>query len=448
MNPVSTVQLGIFRFFFGIILIFQFLNMKNNVVEFFRINKFQLTYDFFHFVKPLPDPYLSILFYALAGFSLLFSLGILYRISVWIITIGFLYVFLLEHVFYNNHYYLMILMLFIMCIGKEPKWGSLTFKPKLGLDFVDYKTPRWNLLLLQYMLFILYFCGGLAKINQEWMFYAQPIMSWLPDMLGENTVANMPVSMQTIIAYFITYTGLFIDLLAGFLLLSKKTFKYIAVVLIAFHTSNLFFFDIGMFPYFGIISIVLFLPTAYLKNWKFIIEEQLENDHLGMLSLTRRKLITSFVVGWMVLHLALPFRGHFIRDWRMWHEIGWKFSWTMKLRTKETSIGIKVKFENDPEDYYIAMTEMLTTKQGRLVAYKPLLLVQFAHKLENYYEEMFPEKGEVKIYAEVSIKLHEHPYQPLVNPKQDLTQIAVKNKIFGFNKMEWVYFYDPYYQPK
>ncbi len=353
MHPVSSVQLGIFRIFFGIILSIQFLNLRNNVVEFFSINKFQLTYDFFHFIKPLPNPYLSILFYILAGFSILLSLGVFYRISVIIVTIGLLYVFLLEHIFYNNHYYLMILMLFILCISKKSEFGSITFRDKLGLELQDIKVPRWNLLLQQYMLFILYFCGGVAKINQEWLFYAQPVLSWLPDMLGEERVAILSIEKQQIIAYFLTYSGLLIDLFAGFLLLNKRTFKFIAIVLILFHISNLFLFDIGMFPYFGIASLILFVPTSYFNNWKIVKNEIDDKDTSGLLSLTKRNTITFFVVSWMVIHLILPFRGYLIRDWRMWHEIGWKFSWTMKLRTKETAIALKVKFEHDSDVYFV-----------------------------------------------------------------------------------------------
>lgn len=435
-KQVPGYQLALFRICFGVILFFQFLDFKDMTTSFFAVAKIQLTYDFFHFVKPLPAPYLEYLYYVLMGFSVLFTLGIFYRVSAFVLFVGFSYTFLLDHTFYNNHFYLFIIMILLMMFTHADRWLSLKLTPKPKLLMEPISVPYWQVLMLQLQLFIMYFYGGIAKLNQEWLFYAQPVQAWLPDMLSADLYASLTTDQLIILAYFISYSGLLIDLLAGFMLLNKRTFPFIAVVLFIFHFSNSLLFNIGLFPWFGIVSLVLFVPQCYIE--KFTDQITRENTHA-----VRSNLVIAMLALWFGFQFLFPLRHHAMPGWVFWGERGYKFSWFMKLRTKEPSLSIKVNFDNNPQNYYVQINEWLTKKQARSISYKPLLLAQFAQKLAIELKDEY--QYDIRIYGMVHSSLHDHPAQHMIDTTADLTKVDALND-FYFKKLDWTIPFDPYAQ--
>lgn len=435
-KQVPGYQLALLRICFGVILFFQFLDFKSMTTSFFAAAKMQLTYDFFHFVKPLPMPYLEWLYYVLMGFSVLFTLGMFYRVSAFVLFLGFSYTFLLDQTFYNNHFYLFIIMIFLMMFTQADKYLSVKLTPKPKVLIEPNTVPNWQMLMLQLQLFIMYFYGGIAKLNQEWLFYAQPVKAWLPDMLGTDLYNSLSVDEVTLLAYFISYSGLFIDLLAGFLLLNKRTFPFMALVLFLFHLSNSFLFNIGLFPWFGMVSLVLFVPISYIKK----LTQQVPTESS---STTRPRLVVAMLALWFSFQFLFPLRHHVMPGWVFWGERGYKFSWFMKLRTKEPSISIKVNFDNNPQDYYVQINEWLTKKQGRAISYKPLLLAQFAQKLAVELKDEY--QHDIRIYGMVYSSLHDHPAQHMIDTTVDLTKVDALND-FYFKKLDWTLPFDPYAQ--
>ena len=91
--------------------------------------------------------------------------------------LSFTYIELIDKTTYLNHYYFISIISFI-----------LIFVPancRLSLDSFFKKTsyisiPRWSIDIIKYMLFVVYFCAGIAKINSDWLIEAQPLKTWLP----------------------------------------------------------------------------------------------------------------------------------------------------------------------------------------------------------------------------------------------------------------------------
>lgn len=435
-KQVPGYQLAVFRICFGIILFLQFLDFKSMTTSFFAGAKMQLTYDFFHFVKPLPLPYLEYLYYALMLFSVLFTLGMFYRVSAFILFIGFSYTFLLDQTFYNNHFYLFIIVTLLMMFTSADKFLSVKLTPKPKLLTQPNTVPNWQMLMLQMQLFIMYFYGGIAKLNQEWLFYAQPVKAWLPDMLGAELYSSFTTDQLTVLAYFISYSGLLIDLAAGFLLMNRRTFPFMALVLFLFHLSNSFLFNIGLFPYFGMLSLILFVPENYLQKL-------VKLPTINQVKPQMPKLTVALLAVWFTFQFLFPLRHHIIPGWVFWGERGYKFSWFMKLRTKEPSISIKVNFDNNPQDYYVQINEWLTKKQGRAISYKPLLLAQFAQKLAIELKDEY--QHDIRIYGMVYSSLHDHPAQHMIDTTVDLTKVDAMND-FYLQPLDWTIPFDAYAQ--
>ena len=69
-------------------------------------------------------------------------------------------------------------------------------------------------------IFIVYFYGGIAKINPDWL-RGEPMRHWLQNSSDFPVVG--PFLTTELAAYLFSYGGLLFDLLIGFILLSSKT---------------------------------------------------------------------------------------------------------------------------------------------------------------------------------------------------------------------------------
>ena len=430
-KPVHSAPLGIFRWVFGCVMAFQFYVWYHEVPRFVENIKIRFTYDFFHWVDPLPPQHMSLFLLAMTIVSLLFAFGWLYRFLSVILFAGTLYVFLLEQTLYNNHYYLEILIAFLMIFINANSFAVLGKKEKV--PFV----PNWQMILLQFQFFVVYFYGGIAKINPEWLFDAQPVKEWLPEMLP-TLYPSLGQFQIKFIAYSIAYFGLVFDLVIGFLLLFAATRKWALLLLLLFHVSNSLMFTIGVFPWFALGATVLFFPTAEIpfigKRSKWVIPDL-------SFSRAKRTAVLLFLSCWVLIQCLVPLRHWLIPGWVLWDERGYKFSWFMKLRAKTPLAAIRIKFEGDVKDYYIEPEFYISKKQAQSSVYKPLEMVQFAHKIEDYIHGLGEER-DVKIYAELYCQLHEHPMQLIIDPEYDLTQIAYKNQIY-FGQYPWIKEFDP-----
>src|SRR5688572_13884512 len=93
-SGVDSSILGYFRIVFGLVMLVEYITLKNYFVGKLAIQKYFFTYDGFDWVKLLPPDQLNILFIALQISAVLFTLGILYRLNSVIQFLGWTYLFL------------------------------------------------------------------------------------------------------------------------------------------------------------------------------------------------------------------------------------------------------------------------------------------------------------------------------------------------------------------
>lgn len=437
-TPVPSVTLALLRIGFGLIICWQFLLFKQIFDDYIPNTEFNITYPYLSFIRPLGEPWfsLSFIFFMLA--SLLFAAGYRVRITGALILIGCFYYFHIDETIYNNHYYLYILISFIFLFTASD--SSL----KLGKSNL-LPVPRWQVFLLQFQLLVLYFFGGVAKLNSEWLLQAEPVRTWLPDMLGPTVFGWLSDQQRLVAAYSIAYSGLMLDLCAGFLLFSSRTRRFIIPVLLLFHASNAIFFNIGTFPFFGMLSIVIFLDPqkvlAKLNDWKLVTIAKKQTAPL-MATSTRDKWVICFVVTYMFVQVVLPLRHFAIPGNVLWDERAYKFSWFMKLRSKDSIVALKVKIDGDPLDYFIDLNDYkLTKKQFKYIFTKPLVAVTFAKQLEQRIKDNNKIAEDIKIYPEFYIKLNAYNYQLLMDTGIDLT--SINQPLIDVNDYPWIMKFNP-----
>ena len=235
-KEVNAASLAVFRIGFGVICFVETIrlaseldgNSINDIVRFELLFKYQ----FFHWVELLPTPYLWAIIWAMKIAAILIVVGFLYRLSVFIYLLGYLYFFLVEMSHFNNHYYLFLLLLGFMLVNNANNQFSIDRYFRTNSSIY---VKNWQLLLFKFQVVWVYFCAGLVKLNYDWL------SGWTmrTALFNGKDYSNEAGFFQSeFMVYFYTWTGLTFDLFIGFLLLYKKTRVTAVVFLVVFHLIN------------------------------------------------------------------------------------------------------------------------------------------------------------------------------------------------------------------
>ena len=245
-SPVDIGFLVCFRIFFGGVMVYQVGSQwADGWIDFFYVQPvFHFTYPGFGWVLPWSGSamHAHFLIMGVAAAAILF--GLFYRLSAFVFWFTFTHTFLIEKALYQNHYYLLCLISFLLIFLPAHTALSLDVlrRPSLRCQV----TPIWTLwLLLNPQIAIPYFFGGVAKINSDWL-QGMPLRLWLGRHTGFPAVAQL-LSEDTV-AYLFSYGGLCFDLLIVPCLLWERTRRIAFLLSVLFHLTNAALFDIGIFP--------------------------------------------------------------------------------------------------------------------------------------------------------------------------------------------------------
>ncbi len=400
-REISSAWLGVLRIGFGGVMLYEALWLlgwtPNSPFAFgqspYAADAFSWTFRYpgFDWAVPLSQPMTSALLMTLALASVLVVCGLFYRAAMATIFVTFSYINLVDTTHYLNHFYLASVIAFLMIWLPADRGYTI----RLRRSPRELRgVPRWTLLLMRSQVFLVYFFAGLAKINADWL-AGEPLRRWLPHpstasglepMLGAQTVQ----SLRAVIAsesgvMFFSYAGLVFDLMIGFLLCWRRTRLIAFGLVLCFHGSNFFLFDIGAFPVFAVILTTVFFDPDWprrLAGWFTArhappaVERQVSsNDPISF----SQKWIVVALVGWLSLQLWLPLRHYCIPGNVSWTEEGHRFSWRMKLRDKEAGrMLIELKAEQrQPVDWRYHHVDARSVDWSQLpalvVIHEPLL---------------------------------------------------------------------------
>jgi len=264
-TPVDGASLAVFRISFGGVMAWHIAKHfwpkeNSNLIHALYVDPaWNFPYYGFEWVRPLPEPWMSVLF-AAAGIAALFvMLGFYYRASAAALFLSYLYIFLCEKSKYNNHYYLMCLLAFLLI------WMPACARFSLAPAEDREKTiPFWPVFLLRFQIFVMYFYGGIAKLSADWL-TGKPVWAKaqkLHTFLSQHLPLPGLVSVEHV-SLFIAYGGLFFDLFIGFLLLWKRTRLFGMLLVLVFHLNNQFMFTIGVFPLMAFMATLIFFEADW-----------------------------------------------------------------------------------------------------------------------------------------------------------------------------------------
>jgi len=435
-RPVHIGSLVFFRIVFGVLAfadivgVFSYYHLYKNV---FDAAGFHFHYFGFEWLNPLPEPFMSLFFISMMIAAISIVLGKWYHWSTTWFAFGFTWLFLLEKTQYLNHGYLFCWLSFVMIFLPAQRWFSLDAKNDPSIRTTEI--PLWSLAILPLLMGMVYFFGGIAKINPDWL-QAMPIKLWLRAKADYWLIG--PLISKEPVAWFMAYGGLILDLTAAFFMLGKKTRKYTFAAVVFFHFTNLLIFNIGIFPWLSVALTALFFPADFpltiIERFKagnsafsrFITKniilkfKTVPPDHNAQLWQTSprwKPIIVAILLIILVVHIILPLRHHLFEGNVAWTEEGHRYAWRMMLRSKRGNGTFKVVDALTGKAEEVSPKDYLTKRQNRNIYTHPDMIWEFAQFLEKEYRA----KGwEPRVYADIFCRANGSNYFRFVDKQVDL----------------------------
>ncbi|MEZ4827359.1 MAG: HTTM domain-containing protein [Bacteroidia bacterium] len=417
-RPVSAHGLGIFRISFGAIMLWEMLYfVKLDFVPVFLTEpELLFHYDLLHWLNPLPAPLMWLLIVALIVCCGLIVLGKWYRPAMIVFAVGFTYIFFIDKAYYNNHLYLICLLSWWMIFIDADK--ALKIFPGKAAD-PDPVIPAWMYHILQAHLVIVYFFGGIAKINPDWLVRHEPVMTmlnkgfYMKDLLGE-----------TVTVYILTYGGMIFDLTIGFLLLYRRTLWLGVAGALFFNLSNASLFDdINIFPYFMVMATVLFLDPAWVKEKLKLKKVATKNKNSAKTVFQPSRRLVWIIGIYLFIHILMPFR-HFLYPGNTdWTSQAQRFSWRMKVQTRKTEkLEFQVLDYSQKTIYPVDLNAYkLNRDQITLLSLDPAAVWDLCQFLEKRGKERL-RSSKVGVNANIRISMNNRPVQHMVDPALDMAE--------------------------
>jgi hypothetical protein len=412
---VDNSPLVVFRVFFGLLIALEAWGAIATgwVRRAFIEPEFTFHFIGFNFLQPLPGNGMYYYFAFMGSLGILIMLGYKYRLAIVGYATLWTSVYLMQKTSYNNHYYLLMLLLWIMCFLPAAKNFSLDAKRNPSIK--KNSMPNWVNIFIILQLWMVYTYASVAKLYPDWLNgRALEIL-----MLGKKDFWLIGEGLQSHTVHLvIAYVGILFDGLVVPALLWKRTRKYALLFSIIFHIANSIIFHIGIFPFLSLAFILFFYPpqtvhSVFLKKWKTFYQGDEREKKVSKWGFALAGI-------YLLFQLILPLRHWFIKDNVLWTEEGHRLSWRMMLRTKGGYINFMAEDKNTGERFRIPHKQYLSIKQQRTMPSKPDMIWQMAQFLKREYQE----KGkDISIYANGAIYINGGFYQPFIDAQVDLTQV-------------------------
>ncbi|WP_418638585.1 HTTM domain-containing protein [Winogradskyella sp.] len=409
---IDNSGLIIFRVIFGLLCFLEAVGaiftgwIQRTLIE----PEFTFSFIGFEWLQPLPGNWMYFYYLVMGVFGLFIMLGFKYRFSMVMFALMWTATYLMQKSSYNNHYYLLVLLSFLMVFLPANRYASLDVKLKPSLKSISM--PSWCKWIFVLQLFILYSYASAAKLYSDWLDAS------VIEILMRNK-ANYPIIgellQQNTVHYILAYGGILFDGLIIPLLLFKPTRKYAFFASIFFHLFNSIVFQIGIFPYMSLAFSLFFFDPKAIKN--IFLKKKPFYDANAIIVPKYKPILVSFFSIYFMVQIALPLRHHFFKDDVLWTEEGHRLSWRMMLRAKSGRTTYSVINANTNKAIPIKLDDYLTKKQQRGASSKPDVIWQFAqHLKQDFAKQGIPVKVFVKSYVSVNGK----PSKQLIDPKVDI----------------------------
>jgi vitamin K-dependent gamma-carboxylase len=405
--PIDAASLAAFRILFGGAMLVDMLLYTREKIEYhWLLPKFLFKYYGFEWVQVLPGDGMVYLVWALRVLALLIMAGLFYRPAAILFFCGFTYTFLIDQAEHLNHSYMICLVSFLMIFVPANATFSLDAKRK-GTALRD--VPAWTVGLLRFQIGVVYFFGGIAKLNSDWL-QGEPVRQWLAGRADYPFVGHFFTSDVTV--YFFAYGGLVFDILVAPMLCFRRTRPWILPPLVFFHLTNAWLFDIGIFPWLMLVATTIFFDPDWPRRLFKLPPSGSPHP------VSPRRYVVVLLCIYIAIQVAMPLR-HWLYPGNVnWTEEGHRFSWRMKLRSKFGSAHFFVTDPASRRTWMVDPRQYINPIQAMRMSARPDMVQQMAKFIAREMEKKGYANVEVRVRDMLS--LNGRRPQLLIDPTVDL----------------------------
>ena len=411
--PADIASLAVFRILFGSLMaasMIRFLAL-GWVDDFYVVPTYHFTWELFPWVAPLPGPLMHTIFVVLALLGCGIALGWYYRACAALFFLGFTYVELIDKTTYLNHYYLVTLLSALLVVLPAHRAWSVDARRSrpLAADTV----PAWTINLLRFQIAVVYVFAGLAKLNADWMFDAQPLRMWLAARSDLPLIGPFLTHFWVALAF--SWFGAAYDLTVPLFLLRRRTQPLAYLTVVVFHVMTALLFPIGIFPWLMIVVTTVFLPPDWPRRWL---------GHGGaarsVVDAPRRATTaTVTMLGlYTAIQIALPLRAYWPGIDPDWTGRGFNFAWRVMLIEKAGDTEFIVLDRLTGRQWRVASRDYVTARQDKIMAQDPFMVRSLARHIGATLRSQGMSSVEVR--ADSVASLNGRAAQRLVDPTVDL----------------------------
>ena len=495
-RPVAADSLAVFRIGFGLLVAFSSLRFlaKGWVDTLYLAPENHLTYRWFGWVAPLPAPWMHLHMVALAALGICIAIGYRHRLATALFIVGFAYTELIEASLYLNHYWFITLAaVLLLLLPAHHHWSLDTAAGRAACsnqslahtagrathsradNSRDEEASRtahhrslrsaagraarhtesqavqaWVVWALRAQVGIVYVFAGIAKLNGDWLFHAQPLRLWLADRTHLPVIG--PFLDEPLVAYAASWGSAAFDCTIVAWLLWRRSRPWAYAVLVVFHIATwLLFPKIGVFPWVMIFCALVFFPSDWPRqlakrvkvgletaNWQFPIStwelprssreteplqsyassttwgrtpngtaakepEPMQSDTANRKTSSVSRPAVALLAVFAAVQIFLPLR-HYLEPGNVrWNEQGYYLAWRVMLTEKAGHLEYEVTDPATGRNWLAYPELVLTDWQAAHAATRPDLIHATALLIADHYEQQGIPDAEVRATSWVSM---------------------------------------------
>ena len=415
--PVDIGSIVFFRIAFGLLMAWHVWTFFTayRLTGYFLEPSLLFKYYGFGWVHPWPGNGLYIHKIAMGVFALFIATGFIYRTSAALFLLSYLYFFLLDEARYQNHEYLICLFSFLLII--VPAHRVFSVDAIINRKLRKPTVPAWTLWLLRAQIAVVYFYGGIAKLNPDWL-RGEP-MRWVMAHHVDFPIIGRFFTEEWAV-YTMSYSGLVLDLLIVPLLLWRRTRVAAFCVAVLFHLMNARLFSIDVFPWLAIAATTLFLSPGWPRRLVSILHRGTPSRIAYETELAPQRhqnLIFALVIAYLAIQLLVPLHPFLFSGGRQWAFMQHRFCWRMMLQKQSVRGYFYVTDPTTDRTNRVAPSDFLTPLQTVRIYWQPDTVLQCAHYLAKSMPRMGtkPLTVEARIFVSVNGRRPELFVDPNVN---------------------------------
>lgn len=426
-EPVSNYALISFRIIFGLLLCIHVASALVSGAVFHNYIEPPFTFNYigFDFLQPLPGYGMYAYFIFMFMLAAMIMAGAWYRLAITTFSMMWTILYLMQKANYNNHYYLMLLLCWIMVFMPANRLYSVDVKRKVVTE--TYYCQRRCIFLFIAQLAIVYFFAAISKIDSDW--FSGKYLAIQFSGQSQRFISGY-FYRQEWFRLFICYGGFLFDLLIVPLLLWKKTRNAAFIAACLFHLFNAYTFRIGIFPFLSIALLLFFFEQSFIQRKFFALSSKQIAAELPVSGFRNVSLIASGI--YILFQLLIPMRSWLFPGNVYWTEEGYRMSWKMMMRTKSGSVYFKVVNPAKKEIWKIEPAKIFKPDKILWLSTSPDIIWQYAQRINKEYQQ----KGikNVEVYAIGQVRLNRSHPKPMVDSTVNLAAV----KWEAFRHSEWL----------